>query len=251
MRYPERMELPATPEYDADPDSSEAPARFRANRRLLIFVGVGMAAYLLALVATIPARLVSPLPDATGTIWHGEVPLGSNRLEWRWAPLGSLARLGFATDFTVTGPDTSLAGHSLLRPGRMILENVSGSADGALLDAVARPSFACSVRMQIDIRQVSIGGGDRGAQGRIRGDPGVCQAFGDAPPRAIPALSLDITQTPGVAVINLAPRGRRSVPFLVGGLETDGHLRLIVTAEGAAALPFASPPGGMKIETEL
>lgn len=223
----------------------------RANRRLLIFVGVGIAAYLLALAATIPARLLSPLPDATGTIWHGEVPLGGNRLEWRWAPLGSLARLGFAADFAVTGPDSSLAGRALLRPGRVILEDVSGSADGALLDAVARPSFACSVRMQIDIKHISIGGGERGAQGRIQGDPGVCQGFGGVAPTPIPALSLDVTQTPGVAVITLARRGRGRTPFLVGGLEADGHLRLIVTAEGAAALPFASPPGGMKIETEL
>ena len=229
-----------------------SPARFRANRRLLIFTGIGVAAYLLALIAGIPARLLLPLPDAVGTIWHGEASLASgNRIAWHWAPLRSLIRFGFAADFTVTGSETSLAGRALLRPGRMILDNVSGSADGALLEAVARPSFACLVRMQIDIEQIAIGSGARSAQGRIQGEPGVCQAFGGTTPVTIPALTLQLTQTPGLAAISLAPRGRGRTPLLVGGLEENGRLRLIVTAEGAAALPFASPPGGMKIETEL
>ena len=58
-------------------------------------------------------------------------------------------------------------------------------------------------------------------------------------------------QTPGLAVINLAAVGQPRTPFVMGGLDEAGKLQLIVTAEGAAALPFASTPGGMKIETEL
>jgi hypothetical protein len=253
MRYPAAMESPASSTLDADLDSSEAPATYRANRRLLIFTGVGVAAYLLALLATIPARLFVPLPDATGTIWHGEAPLsGGNRVEWRWAPLSSIFRFGFAADFHVTGVETSLAGRALLRPGgRLILDDVSGSADGALIDAVARPAFACSVRMQIDIERLSLGGGERGGKGRIDGEPGVCQAFGGTVPVSIPALRLDLVQTPGVAMINLAPRGHSRKPYLVGGLSENGQLSLIVTAEGAAAMPFASTPGGMKVETEF
>lgn len=252
MHYSERTEPQADQIFDADPDSSMTPARFRANRRLLAFFGLGLAVYLLALVVTIPARVFVPLPDAVGTIWRGEAPLGGNRITWRWAPLRSLIQFGFAADFAVTGAETSLAGRALLRPGgRAILDNVSGSADGALLDAVVRPSFVCTVQMQVDIKKISVGGGERGADGRIRAEPGTCQAFGATAPVAIPALTLDLTRTPDLTIINLAPRGRARTPFLVGGLEKNGQLRLIVTAEGAAALPFASPPGGMKVETEL
>lgn len=252
MRYPERVETPANPKFDADPNSSDTPARFGTDRRLLLFAGIGLAVYLLSLIATIPARLFVPLPDAGGTIWRGEAPLaGGNRLAWRWAPFRSLYRFGFAADISVTGIGNQLAGKALLRPGRIILDDIAGSADGGLLDAVARPSFACSVRMQLDIRRLGIGGDDQGADGRIEGEPGVCQAFGGAGPVAIPALTLDLSQTPGMTMINLAPRGRGRTPFLVGGLSENGELRLIVTEEGAAALPFASPPGGMKIETEL
>jgi len=253
MHYPEQTEPQAARAFDDDIDSSAAPARLRANRRLLFFAGLGLAVYLLALVATIPAGILIPLPDASGTIWRGAASLaGGDRVEWRWAPLRSLIRLGFAADFTVTGTDTMLGGRALLRSGgRVTVDSVSGSADGALLNAVANPGFACTVRMQIDIRELSIGGGDRGADGRIHSQPGICQAFGGTAPVTVPALTLVLDRTPGVTMINLIPRGGRRTPFLVGGLEKGGRLRLIVTAEGAAALPFMSPPGGMKIETEL
>lgn len=218
----------------------------------MVFAGLGLAVYLFALIVTIPARVLIPLPDADGTIWHGEALLaGGSRVEWRWAPLRSLVGFGFAADFSVTGVETTLAGSALLRPGRIIFENVGGRADGALLDILAGSSFTCSARMQLDIERLAIGGGVRGGQGRIDGEPGVCQAFGGVAPVSVPALRLDLTQTPGVAMINLAPRGQAGKPYMVGELSKEGQLRLIVTAEGAAAMPFASPPGGMKIETEF
>lgn len=252
MPSPEEMQLEPGQAVDVYLDSSDTPARRRFNRRALIFAGIGVAAYALSLLATIPAQIAVPLPDASGTIWHGNAPLdGGNRVEWRWAPLRSLFRFGFAADFTVEGPETALAGRALLRPGHVLLDSVSGTADGALLTTIAHPSFSCTVRMQVDLKQVSIGGGSQSAEGRVQGDPGVCQAYGGTPPVAIPALTFDLRPTPGLTVINLAPTGHARTPFIVGGLSDKGILQIIVTAEGAAALPFASTPGGMKLEIEL
>lgn len=256
MPIPEAMPTASAAAIDAYPDSYDTPESFgrerrRLDRRTLAMGGIGLGVYLLTLLVTMPARIVVPLPGATGTIWHGSAPIdGGNRAEWRWSPLRSLTGLGFGADFRVTGPETALDGHALLRPGRVLLEDVKGTADGGLIAATARPSFACSVRMQVDIARVAIGDGKQGADGRIRSEAGTCQPFGGAPV-AVPALTFDVRQTPGLAVINLGPTRRRRAPYLVGGLSEDGHLRLIVSAEGAAALPFLAPPGGMKIETDL
>src|SRR4051812_8108290 len=106
MPSPEAARMAEDPEFDAYPDSSDTPERRRINRRTLIFAGIGAGIYVLSLIATIPAQLAVPLADASGTIWHGSAPLGAtNRIEWRWAPLRSLARLGFAADFIAEGPE--------------------------------------------------------------------------------------------------------------------------------------------------
>lgn len=250
MPIPKAAQTAPAATIDAYPDSYDTPERRRPDRRLLAFGGIGLGVYLLTLLATMPARIVLPLPGATGTIWHGSAPIdGGSRAEWRWSPLRSLAALGFAADFTVTGAQTALDGRALLRPGRVLIEDAKGSADAGLL-ALARPSFTCAMRLQVDLARLSIGGGQQGADGHVRSEPGSCQPIGGAP-LAVPAMLFDVRQTPGMAVVNLAPAGERRNPFLVGGLGEDGKLRLIVTAEGAAALPFLAPPGGMKIETEL
>lgn len=251
MPTPEAMPTAAAAAIDAYPDSYDAPVRRRLDRRTLAIGGIGVGVYLLTLLATVPARIVAPLPGATGTIWHGAAPVdGGNRAEWRWSPLASLTGLGFAAGVTVTGPQTALDARALLRPGRILIENAKGSADFGLLAAIVRPSFACDMRMRVDLTRVVIGGGRQGADGQIRSEPGSCRQL-DGAPAPVPAMAFDIRQTPGMAVINLAPVAARRRPFIVGGLEEKGKLRLIVTAEGAAALPFLAPPGGMKIETEL
>lgn len=250
MPIPEAVQTASAAAIDAYPDSYDTPERRGPDRRLLALGGIGLGVYLLTLVATIPARIVLPLPGATGTIWHGSAPVdGGGSMVWRWSPLRSLTGFGFAADVSVTGPQTALDGRALLRPGRLLIEDAKGSADGGLL-ALARPSFSCSLRMQVDLTRLSIGGGKQGADGHIRSEPGSCQPIGGAPV-PVPAMRFDVRQTPGMSVINLAPAGERRNPFLVGGLGEDGKLRLIVTAEGAAALPFLAPPGGMKIEMEL
>ncbi len=218
---------------------------------MLIFSAIGMATYLVTLVATIPAQVVAP--GATGTIWRGAAPLdGGNMLRWSWAPLRSLIRFGFAADWTVTGPVSALAGRAVLRPGTVMLDDVSGAADGGVLrSAGASLPFACAVALQVDLAHVAIGGSNQGIVGTVRSDAGTCQAFDGGPPVEVRPLTLDARQIDGTSVVNIAPTGHSRTPFVIGGLSSAGHLQLLVTGEGANALPFAAPAGGMRVESDL
>ena len=237
---------------DAYLDSSDTPVGRRLDRRMLAFAGLGLGIYLLTLLVTIPASLVLTLPGANGTIWRGSAPLGGGTIvAWRWSPLGSIARLGFAADFGVAGGANSLTGRAILRPGRMLVEDVRGSADGALLTAVAQPAFACTVTMKVDLPRIAIGGGTRALVGRIDSQPGNCRPLAGGPAVATPPLQFEAVEADDGSQLSLAATGQPQPALMLGTLAADGKLRLKVTGEGAAALPFLSPPGGMAIETEL
>lgn len=233
-------------------DSSDTPVTRRIDRRTLAFAGLGLGIYLLTLLVTIPAALVVPMPGASGTVWRGSAPLGGGAIvAWRWSLPGSIAGLGFAADFGVAGGDNSLTGRAILRPGRMLVRDVVGRADGALLTAVAQPAFACTLLMKVDLPRIAIGGGTRAMIGRIDAQPGDCRPLAGGAPVATPALRFDAVEAGEGSQLNLAPTGQPQPAYMTGTLAPDGQLRLRVTGEGAAALPFLSPPGGMAIETEL
>lgn len=252
MSSPEAARTAADETVDAYLDSSDTPVGRRLDRRMLAFAGLGLGIYLLTLLLTIPASLIVPLPGAGGTIWRGSAPLGGGAIvAWRWSPLGSIGRLGFAADFGVAGGDNSLTGQAILHPGRLLVQDVRGSADGALLTAVAQPSFTCTLTMKVDMPRIAIGGGARALLGRIDSQPGDCRPLAGGPPVATPALRFDAVAADEGSQLILAPAAQPQTAFLAGTLAADGALRLRVTGEGATALPFLSPPGGMAIETEL
>ena len=77
------------------PDGPTPDARAVARRRLIVFVCVGIAAYAVALIATLPASVVFPnhpwRSGVAGTVWNGEVGVaGGTAVSWHWAPLRSL-----------------------------------------------------------------------------------------------------------------------------------------------------------------
>lgn len=224
----------------------------------MAFAAIGVAAYLVALVATIPASLVAPRAEGVavgGTIWSGEAALaGGNRLDWSWAPLRSLVQLGFAIDWRATGPASDLTGQALLKPGRVVLEAVRGRADGALLRvAVPGLPFDCEMMMAIDLPRVALGGTRQGFTGQVRSDPGICRpkaTGGLATP--VPALRMKAERIGnGSTLATIAPRGERRNRLVKITLGKEGRLAVGVTPEGAAALPFLAPTGGMTIETDL
>lgn len=251
MPTPEAALTAGAPEDDVFGGPSDTPSRYRPSRRTLAFAGLGIGVYLATLIATLPAALVVPLAGAGGTIWSGAAPIGASTVNWRWSPLRSLTGLGFAVDFGLSGGVNTLVGTALLRPGRVMFSDVRGTADGALLAPLLQTPFACNLPMTADLRRIVIGGGTRMAEGRIDTQPGSCQGPSGAAPVAVPPLRFDAIDDGDLTRLTLAPTGQPQPAYLLGTLNPDGRISLSVTAEGAAALPFLSPPGGMTIESDL
>lgn len=238
-----------------DPASS---AEYVARRRIILFVVLGIAAYALAMLATIPASIiVKNQPWRTGvagTVWHGEVGVaGGSKLEWQMAPLRSLTSLAFAADFKATGPDTDLGGRMLMHPGgRTVLENVSGAAHSSLLQAL-QPNlpFTCDMPMQIEMKRIAINGGNRMMDGTLTTDPGTCRASNGGVVSAVPALILTAEHIGTTTRIRLAPMSQRRKVLLDATLAEDGTLDIGLTPDGAAMLPFIGLPAGLRVKAQM
>ena len=229
-------------------------ASWSARRRLTVFVVLGIAAYALAMFATMPASVfLKNRPWRTGvagTVWNGEVGVaGGSKFEWSWAPLRSLTSLAFAVDWKATGPDTDMGGRGLTRFGRTVLDDVSGSAHSSVLQAL-QPNlpFTCDLVMQLQFARIAIGGGDQAIDGKLTPEPGTCTAKSGGTATAVPALALTAEKTGTATRIRIAPATQRRQTLMEATLGEDGRLSIHMTADGARILPFTGMPAGATIE---
>jgi hypothetical protein len=241
----------------ADPSALLPESNVEARRRLILFGGIGIVAYVIAMVWTLPASVfVKNYPWRTGvagTVWSGEVGIaGGAVLSWRWAPLRSLTSLGFAADWRAAGADTDLGGQALLSPGAVRLDNVSGSATGAMLTTLAPGlGFTCDMTMQAEFPRLSIGSGHGLVDGQATIDPGSCGKSPDGAPMPTPAMILTAEHVGAESRIRLAPIGQRRNTLVDATLNEDGGYKVTLTADGAAQLPFIGLPPGVSVESEL
>jgi hypothetical protein len=186
-----------------------------------------------------------------GTIWSGEVGVaGGSVVRWDWAPLRSLTSLGFAVDWRANGEDTDLGGQALLSPGGVRLDNVSGSADGALLGVLLpRLGFACDLTMQAEFPRLSVGPGRGLVEGQATIDPGSCAKADGGAPVPTPAMILTATHVGDQSQVRLAPIGQRRRTLIDAAIGEDGSYRVTLTADGAAVLPFTGLPPGVSVES--
>lgn len=218
---------------------------------------LGIAAYALAMLATMPASVfLKNRPWRTGvagTVWNGEVGVaGGSKFEWNWAPLRSLTSLAFAADWKATGPDTDMGGRGMMRFGRTVLDDVSGSAHSSLLQAL-QPNlpFSCDLVMQLQFAKITIGGSGQAIDGKLTTDPGTCTPKGGGATTAVPSLLLTAEKIGTATRIRITPTAQRRQLLMDATLGEDGKLSFRMTADGARILPFTGMPAGATIEGAL
>jgi hypothetical protein len=229
-----------------------------ARRRIIVFAALGIGAYLLALLVTLPAGAVLKnrpwRTGVAGTVWNGEVGVaGGAKFEWQMAPLRTLTSLAYAADWKATGPDTDLGGRVLAHlGGRTVLDKVSGTADGSLIEAL-QPNlpFTCDLVMQVEMERIAIGGGDRMLSGTATTDPGSCRAKRGGAASAVPALILTAEHIGNRTLIRVAPMAQRRRTLVTLELAESGMVDISVTPDGATMLPFLGLPAGARIQGQM
>ncbi|QIG79746.1 type II secretion system protein N [Stakelama tenebrarum] len=188
----------------------------------------------------------------SGTLWNGEVGIaGGSTLRWRFAPLRSLTSLGFAADWHATGPNTDLGGRMLMRPGRVVLDEVGGAADASLLRLMgARLPFSCDFAMQVQMERIALGGSGQMMQGNAVTDPGNCRTTGGAA-TPVPALYFDARAIGSESRIRLTPATQRRNTLVSAVLSESGAMEISATRDGATTLPFLGIPPGASIQTQF
>ncbi|AQR75759.1 hypothetical protein BXU08_07885 [Sphingomonas sp. LM7] len=210
------------------------------------------------MLVTLPASAVLQnrpwRTGVAGTVWNGEVGVaGGARFEWQMAPLRALTSLAYAADWKATGPNTDLGGRILAHlSGRTVLDKVSGSADGSLLQGL-QPNlpFTCDLTMQIEMERIAFGGGDRMLSGNATSDPGSCRPKTGGAASALPALIFTAEHIGTRTLIRIAPMAQRRRTLVTLELEENGTLDLSITPDGATMMPFLGLPAGARIQGQM
>ncbi len=202
----------------------------RHRRATVIAVGTGLAAYALALVATLPARVIAPVgSDAAGTVWHGSATLGGAVARWDASLPESFASASLGARITLDGPATALTGIAHWRPfSGTTLTSVRGRTSWAQFAAVVPVLAAdCAVALEVDLARIAA----TELTGTVTTLPGSCTPVG-ASARPVPRLIAVFTGAAG-RVTTWTDRTTPLAMIALGG----GTVRLHLTTTGAAVLP--------------
>lgn len=228
------MPAPSTPtEVSFDGGSSRRP------RTTAIAVGAGLMAYALALVATLPARVIAPDgSDAAGTVWHGSATFGGAVARWDASLPESVASASLGARVSLDGPATVLTGTAHWRPfGGTTLTAVRGRASWAQL-AAAVPALAadCAVMLDVDLARVAA----NDLTGTVTTLPGSCARIG-ASARSVPRLIATFSGATG-RVTTWTDRTTPLATVALGG----GSVHLHLTPVGATVLPGPGRVGDLE-----
>lgn len=214
---------------DVDPVAQQNPpvVAHRIERRTLVFILIGILAYFVGLIATIPAATIideSERLQVGGTIWSGEAVFASTiRIEWAFSPLSSLSKMAFSAEWRLSGGGTDLAGSATRRGDQLQFANVVGQIDGSLFDA-AFPNLPLSCRFTADVRfdHAFLSGEGQRAQGSLRTGPMACSA------RELAALPVELPAMTG----EVGPAGNGTAGALISSADRAHILELRLSPKG-------------------
>ncbi len=240
---------------DVDPwarqDTPVAPHRKR--RRTLIFIVIGAIAYLIGMIALIPAAAVMDENERLsigGTIWDGEAVLDSTiRVGWDFSLLSSLAKLAFSAEWHLIGGESDLAGSATQRGQQLQLDDVSGQADGVLLDALfPNLPLSCKFNADINLNYLHLGGEGQGGAGNLRTGPVSCHAKDLAAfPVDLPEMRADLKPI-GSGTTGALMTGDQRTHLVELRLSPDGMLSVWPTRKAVGLAPMLA---GKRYDTKV
>lgn len=225
-----------------------APPSAVRSRRFRLFALMGLASYALALIATLPARLLLERADepeiwlaVSGTVWSGEAALSQGHaVRWRWAPLASIANLSFSTHLEIIGANTALKGVAAWRPSGIVITGLNGNASASLVSALAPTlPFVCDFPMRVNIDRLAFGGSAPGAAGEVLGSAGSCGSRHSAFSTSTTVPPLIGQATTNVSGSNgwIAPRGNQTEKLISFAVTPSGQTSITVSPPASALMP--------------
>ncbi|WP_029418000.1 hypothetical protein [Brevundimonas bacteroides] len=208
---------------------------------------VAAGSFLIGLVAMAPAEIVTPRSSngerqAVGTVWAGERALpGGFGAGWSLRPFASLFSLAAVERIRLRGPDTEATAEALVRPGRVLVRDLEGTASMRLLNAVAPAMpFVCDPVAQLDVARLSIRGAPEG-EGTITTSAGQCALTGGGAGTPVPALAGTVTADEGSTLVTLNRDGSGEA-VMQARVQADGGLTASIEAGGVGLIPGMTAP---------
>lgn len=226
----------------------------KVTRWRVVLGGVAVGAYALGLIAMAPSEIIVARSSngerqAVGTVWAGERAMpGGFGARWAVMPLSSILHLSGALKLTLRGPDTLAEGQVLVRPGRVLVRDLEGTASLRMLNAVAPAlPFACSSVMRLDVATLSLRGTPTGSGTMVSG-PADCAPTTGGAATPIPGLN-GMIAADGAATTVVFACGDTAAEVMKARVQADGGLTASVEPGGVGLLPGVAAP--VSIETSL
>jgi hypothetical protein len=241
-------------------DAAEfSPSQARPGRRLIpIGLGVAAIAYLVSLIATIPATLAFKPPSTIsldGTIWNGTATLpGGYEAAWRANPIRSLFNLSFAIDWSLRGLDTDMTGKAGFGIRGITIDAVSGRAGSSLVKALAPGlPLLCDGAARLDLRHFRWRRSGFQADGSLRSGPASCPLnTGQA---TAPPLIATISDVNGALIARVATVEAPATILATASLDPAGRLTAELRPQAASVIPglpqTSAGSGPYRLETTL
>ena len=252
------MSLQPTTNWPASHDEmgASSPPTFAAKPIAIGLALLGVATFVIAMIATLPATLIArsfklePAAAVNGTVWSGDANLvGGDRVSWTADALGSLSSLSVQADLSVTGELTQLNARMSMRGDAIVVSNLSGVAGWSLVTTVAPATgLDCDIGIRFADAVVSVKNSVVSLSGRASSSDGTCLSTTDGKTFPAPAAAAVATARGGASQIRITLASDPSA--LLANIETgaSGEIKATVQPRALKLIPGAIASGSIVYE---